>query len=85
MNIDLAEKNFMEMPTYLKNIKAVSEKLSRLDIKGKGIWKNAQLSELYDVFQINECGRLIDVVGLILSLRILIIKEPSNFQQTVFV
>ena len=74
LNLDLAEKKFWQMPIEFKaeRIKAISGEIgSRLDIKATGIWKNATIKcDLYDVLSnINECGKLIDVVGIDLKFK----------------
>ena len=62
------------MPIVFKaeSNKAISGEIgSRLDIKATGIWKNATIKcDLYDVLSYrNECGKLIDVIGIDLKFK----------------
>ena len=74
LNLDLAERKFWQMPIEFKaeRIKAISGEIgSMLNIKATGIWKNATIKcDLYDVLSNrNECGKLIDVVGIDLKFK----------------
>ena len=74
LNLDLAERKFWQMPIEFKaeRIKAISGEIgSILNIKATGIWKNATINcDLYDVLSNrNECGKLIDVVGIDLKFK----------------
>ncbi len=74
LNLDLAERKFWQMPIEFEaeSIKAISGEIgSRLNIKATGIWKNATIKcDLYDVLSnINECGKLTDVVGIDLKFK----------------